>query len=320
MAKDLAFALAGLAGFNTHGAGFLTAAGQLGVKPDIVTATSGQIVVLGEWLRGTDLKTFLIDPNQPRGPIGTLFTACFGDPGIFRPATPEYWRRWSRWPATPSEVAARLLPAQEYVPLRSAAYLNGIADLLSAAPFGVVFNAYDPKAGTRALFGNEPARTLWSDGPLRPITGGAIAAALWLSLYGFEGLPDGLMDGAYQRPCIVAELHRFDRIYAVRPLAQGWRGKVPQSWFDVQDWQYEMWFSAGYAAEVADMQRVNELIEEGALTDPRYRKVELIEVATDHPAGYFNYFTERPQVFDAAYRKAREILEQHAALGRAACS
>jgi len=88
----------------------------------------------------------------------------------------------------------------------------------------------------------------------------------------------------------------------------------------VQDWQYEMWFSAGYAAEVADMQRVNELIEEGALTDPRYRKVELIEVATDHPAGYFNYFTERPQVFDAAYRKAREILEQHAALGRAACS
>jgi hypothetical protein len=69
-----------------------------------------------------------------------------------------------------------------------------------------------------------------------------------------------------------------------------------------------MWFSAGYAAEIADMQRINRLIEEGALKDSRYRKIELIEVATDHPAGYFNYFTERPQVFDAAYRKACKVL------------
>jgi hypothetical protein len=312
MAKDLAFALAGLAGFNAHGAGFLTAAGEFGVRPDLVTATSGQIVVLGEWLRGTELKTFLIDASRPHGPVGTFFTACFGAPGVFRPATPEYWRRWMGWPEQPSEVAAKLFPAQEYVPLRSAAYLSGIADLLNGAPFGVVFNAYDPKAGTCVLFGNTAAGPLWSDGALRPITGKAIAAALWLSLYGFEGLPDGLMDGAYQRPCIVAELHRFARIYAVRPLAQGWRGRVPQSWFDVQDWQCEMWFSAGYAAEIAGMQRINRLIEDGALDDPRYRKVDLIEVATDHPAGYFNYFTERPQVFDRAYREARAILQRHA--------
>lgn len=43
MPRTLAFALAGLAGFNAHGAGFLTAARQLGVKPDLVTASSGQI-------------------------------------------------------------------------------------------------------------------------------------------------------------------------------------------------------------------------------------------------------------------------------------
>jgi hypothetical protein len=69
-----------------------------------------------------------------------------------------------------------------------------------------------------------------------------------------------------------------------------------------------MWFSAGYVAEVADMQRINQLIDKGALTDPRYRKIELIEVATEHPAGYFNYFAERPEIFDAAYRQAREVL------------
>ena len=38
----LAF-LAGLGGFNAHGAGFLQAARDNEIKPDLVTATSGQI-------------------------------------------------------------------------------------------------------------------------------------------------------------------------------------------------------------------------------------------------------------------------------------
>ncbi|HJU17584.1 MAG TPA: hypothetical protein VJ770_14100 [Stellaceae bacterium] len=311
MVTDIAFALAGLGGFNEHGAGFLTAARDLGVVPDLVTATSGQIIVLGEWLRGTNLKAFLADPGRPSGPLGTLLTAYTGDPGIFRPAVPEYWRRWIGWPKTPAELAAALFPAQEYVPLRSTAYLGEIAALLNDAPFGVVFNAYDPSRGTAVLFGNRRAAGLWRNSSLAPITAEAIASALWLSLYGFEGLPGGLMDGAYQRPCLVAELHPFAKIFVARPLARGWRGKLPANWFEVQDWQYEMWFSAGYQAEVADMQRINRLIETGALKDPRYRRIELVEIAVDHPAGYFNYFTERPQVFDAAYRKAREALRLH---------
>src|SRR5882762_2783846 len=61
------------------------------------------------------------------------------DAGVVRhlKLAPEYWRRWARWPATPSEFAANLFPAQEYVPLRSDSYLSGIAELLNAAPFGV---------------------------------------------------------------------------------------------------------------------------------------------------------------------------------------
>jgi hypothetical protein len=45
--------------------------------------------------------------------------SCFGN--FFkitrRPAFAEYWQRWTSWPATPAEFAARLLPAQEFVPL-----------------------------------------------------------------------------------------------------------------------------------------------------------------------------------------------------------
>ena len=148
MPFDTAFSLAGLGGFNAHGAGFLTAARDLGAVLDLVTATSGQIIVLGEWLRSpkADLKALLIDPTRLSGPLGTLLTAFTGDPGIFRPATQEYWRRWSEWPKGPADWAAKLFPAQEYVPLRSEAYLDSIAGLLNGAPFGV-FNAYAPKNG-----------------------------------------------------------------------------------------------------------------------------------------------------------------------------
>ncbi len=215
-------------------------------------------------------------------------------------------------PKTPADLAAALFPAQEFVPLRTQDYLDGVASLLSDAPFGVVFNAYDPERGLGVLFGNARAAELWSDGGLRPITGEAVAASLWLDLYGFSGRPGGFMDGAYQRPCVVAELHPFEHVFVARPLAQGWRGKVPTSWFDVQDWQTEMWFSAGYEAEVADMRRINALIDIGALKDPRYHRVDLVEVATKHPAGYFNYFTERAEVFAEAHREALAALRPYA--------
>ncbi|MCO4883502.1 hypothetical protein, partial [Paraburkholderia caribensis] len=137
------------------------------------------------------------------------------------------------------------------------AYVSGIASILNAATLGgssvgVVFNAYDPVRGEGILFGNRTAMQLLPNVNLLPITQKAVEAALWLSLYGFENLPNGLMDGAYHRPCVIAELHRFDRIFAVRPLAHGWHGEKPASWFDVQDWQCEMWFTVGYDAEVAD--------------------------------------------------------------------
>ena len=310
----IAFALAGLGGFNAHGAGFLTAARELDVIPDIVTATSGQIIVLGEWLRTppTNLETLLIDPRRPSGVIGTAMTALTGDPGIFRPAIQEYWQRWTTPPRSWAQLSARLFPAEEYVSLRSKTYLGEIAALLDGAPFGVVFNAYDLVHGTGVLFGNAKATALLEGVELLPITTEAVESALWLSLYGFERLPNGRMDGAYFRPCVVAELEDFDTVFAVRPLAQGWVGQAPQSWFDVQDWQTEMWFSAGYKAEVADMMRINALIESGALKDPDYKKIELIEVCTKHPAGYFNFFTERPQVFKVAYDEARRLLEKHA--------
>jgi hypothetical protein len=141
---------------------------------------------------------------------------------------------------------------------------------------------------------------------LHPITAAAVESALWLSLYGFDHLPQPhLMDGAYHRACLVSELHEFDRIFVARPLAQGWLGKAPSNWFEVQDWQTEMWFSAGYKAEVDTLRQINGLVEAGRLGAP-YKRVELIEIAPPTPVGFFNYFIERRSVYERAYAEAME--------------
>ena len=94
----LAFALAGLGGFNAHGAGFLAAAARWDLKPDLVTATSGQILVLADWLRGEkDLRASLVS-ERAGNPMARLQTAMFGLPGVFRPAYHEAMSRLAAFP------------------------------------------------------------------------------------------------------------------------------------------------------------------------------------------------------------------------------
>jgi len=105
----------------------------------------------------------------------------------------------------------------------------------------------------------------------------------------------------------VAELHKFDRIFVARPLAQGWLDKGgPSNWFEVQDWQTEMWFSASYKAEVDALNQINGLVRTGKLKDPDFKEVKLIEIAPETPAGFFNYFIERKAIYKRAYDQAIE--------------
>ncbi len=116
-----AFALAGLGGFDAHGAGFLAAAKAWGIQPELVTATSGQILVLADWLRGADdLRASLISPSRDGNPVAQLQTMLFGYPGVFKPAYQQAFARFASLPnfrQNPIEIFAdRFLPAQQYVP------------------------------------------------------------------------------------------------------------------------------------------------------------------------------------------------------------
>jgi hypothetical protein len=333
-----AFALAGLGGFNAHGAGFLAAASESKVMPDLVTATSGQIIVLADWLQGKNLEQSLVIPELEHNTMAQAAIAVCGDPGIFRPAYLEALRRWLTPPFGGNffeTLCNRLFPAQLYVPTRPQSDFATIADVFNNAArigdrdIGIVFNAYDLKSGQAVLYGNDKARRLWQpkrrnpdatksvgdlsktsadEIALAPITAEAVESALWLSLYGFDNLPQpNLIDGAYDRACIVSELHIFDRIFVARPLAQGWVGRngPPGNWFEVQDWQTEMWFSAGYKAEVAALSQINGLIKAGMISPSSpLKQVELIEIAPETPAGFFNYFVEREKVYERAYEEA----------------
>jgi hypothetical protein len=337
--KGDAFALAGLGGFNAHGAGFLTAASKYNWVPDLVTATSGQILVVADWLRGKDLRKSLIDAQRASNPLAQLQTALLGYPGVFRPAYGEAMQRFWTVPGVTDSlidiVADRFLPAQEYVSTRDEAFFREVAQTfnerarIGTSEIGIVFNAYDLSTGHAVLYGNRRAQEQLPkksalpraksesdvrytklehlETEVRAITPEAVKAALWLSLYGFDGLPNGQMDGAYHRSCLVSELHEFSRVFVARPLANGWIGRRPGNWFEVQDWQCEMWFSVGYKAEVDALQRINQLLDMHLLSDTKFRKVELYEIEPDTPAGYFNYFIERGVVFDRAFERADQI-------------
>jgi len=322
-----AFALAGLGGFNAHGAGFLAAASKCGVVPDLVTATSGQIVVLADWLQHKNLEESLVSPELEHNAMAQLAVLLNGEQGVFRPAYREAFARWWTPPTSIKDWFNRLLPAQVYVPTRDAADFATIAQVFNdCRDIGIVFNAYNLSSGEGVLYGNARAKELWDteksipdatqsagagkaaggakEAPLERITPEAVKSALWLSLYGFEHLPQPhLIDGAYHRACLVSEIHTFDRIFVARPLAQGWPGHGPRNWFEVQDWQTEMWFSAGYKAEVDALHQINGLVKAKRLGPP-FKEVELIEIAPATPAGFFNFFVERKRVYDLAFEEA----------------
>ena len=338
---SLAFALAGLGGCNAHGEGFLAAAGEWGIRPDLVTATSGQLLVLADWLSGKDMRANLISQERASNPLSQLQTVLFGYPGVFRPAYREALARFTSVPNVHEGflkmTVDRLLPAQEFVPERPESEFQGIADIFNASTIGVLFNSYEPKTGTGFLYGNDAARK-WlplkkaipnaqaararqaeaphdlryvsdvsAEPAILPVTAEAVKSALWLSLYGFHNIPGDRMDGAYYRSCIVSELHVFDRIFVARPLANGWYGKEPSNWFEVQDWNYEMWFSVGYKAEVDALKRINDLIDAEVIRSGEFKKVELIEIEPETPAGYFHYFVERNAVYDRAFETSEKV-------------
>jgi hypothetical protein len=329
MARDTTgLALGGVGGFNAHDAGALKALYDCGLEPDIMTCTSGAIFWVYMFLTNPEgiPEEVQRQADKVRG-ANALSTAFTGIPGVFAPAYRQYWTRWLRPWRSPSvrEFLNRLLPAQVYLPERTQADFAAMAAAFNESEIPIVFNAFAIASGREFLFCNPAAfaflgvaagaadehRVAGRDvlTEYRPIDGGAVEAALWLVLYGFDHEYDGqvVIDGAYHRQLILAELTTCDVIYAVKPQADAWSGTPPANYFEVEDFKTEMWFNSSFAAEVAALEQ--------APHPPRIERITL-----HRPLGYFNYFVEKMENYREGYAQAKEVFERNRASLRSATS
>ncbi|QQS01399.1 MAG: hypothetical protein IPK37_02705 [Austwickia sp.] len=179
--RRIALALGGLAGSNAFGAGVLEAAYDLGVRPHLISATSGQIGWVHAYLAraagGRPLREVLVETIKQVEKTGlrdidATILAVAGVRGAFRPAWFELpkdlldnwattWQRLSsasRPHPSVIEALARLAPARLLVPEFPPEFFAGIAQAFAGSDVPVLFNSYSPAEGTEHVHLNPAAR------------------------------------------------------------------------------------------------------------------------------------------------------------------
>lgn len=210
--REVAFALTGLGGSNAFGAGFLQAAMDYGVRPRIITCTSGMIYWTWRYLvaqrmppgarKGLlrrEMEQLIREAEPFPGSLdllNTLWMMTAGVPGIFRWAHAEQMTRLLTTPLLglgvefPKNLLDVLMPAQVLVPTRERTLLAEMADTFNASDTGICFNSLLAGAGTEYLHVNRQAHALLASERRRKQTSGAARqpqdtgsmAARWRSL------------------------------------------------------------------------------------------------------------------------------------------
>lgn len=324
--QRIAFALGGLGGSNGHCVGFLEAARRRAILPAVISCTSGAIYWVYKYLAGEPLGEEILERSDsalfPPWASWLNWTTAMttGVAGVCRPAVTEAVWRWARpWNVWDAKAwADRALPAQLMVrTIREADFAAMARAFNEEERVGVAFNVFEPRLATEYVHVNEAARRFigkelerrYDSGVMyRPITAEAVADALWLYLYGFEGRER--VDGAYHRQIILRELSAANVIYAVRPQNQRWIGELPSNQLMMRDMEIELWFNSSYAGEVAGIELINSLLDKGRLRDDAgYHPIEVIPIEIGLNRGFFDYFVEDPAVYQAALKHSLAAFE-----------
>jgi hypothetical protein len=289
-----------------------------------------------------DRATWLPDDSWADPLRQSLITGVTGLPGVFGSYTKalvEYLIEASlavvttgrpSFP-TPEKMIDTFLPARMFIPERPEEQFVAWAETFNQAEVGIAFNSYDPAVGQeylylndigmekirghhdcQARYGGERKRSIY-----QPITAEGLHEALWLFWYGFDQ-PEQRVDGCYARSIILNELTFAERIYAVKPINDRWIGPLPKNMFEVLDMQTELWMGTTYRLQRHQIDLVNHLIEDGRLgpADPglpatrqkAYHPVDLVPVEIETQRGFFTYFVEEMDVFEAAYHQTLQQL------------
>ncbi|MDA8229972.1 MAG: hypothetical protein M0006_01390 [Magnetospirillum sp.] len=332
----IGFALGGLAGNNAHGAGFLQAALDEGVTPDLISCTSGQILWVYRYLLARSQHSPTLEERlrtdiretRPFRQLGAdmMMMATQGKPGVFRLAGYEIamdvaknmlataadmmanWREHGSF-----EEYLNWLPARTLVPLFPDKFFSSISDAFNAADLPILFNSYDPHQGIEFVHLNEAAKKTLGIAPgtrksyrdrtiYRDVSPNYIRDGLWIYQYGFEGRFNAI-DGAYYRQILLSELSGADIIFVARPINYKWQGELPKSYAALEDMKTEIAFNGSYEGERDKIVLINKLMKEGVLKDrdgKAFHHIELVEVEMTGQRSFFDYIFESGEVFDHA--------------------
>lgn len=341
----IAFALGGLAGNNAFGAGFLQAALDCGIKPDLISCSSGQIFWACQYLKalqtGKSLEQEFNEEIERAYPYATRDLnwwnlVTLGINNVLKPVSPLsyltdtyknildslvniqkdlnrrnyydiFWfRELSSW-----------FPARTLVPARPEAMFQAMSDTFNRSEIAIAFNSYAPLEGKEYVHLNPLAQKIlkiefnqrkdYREGTYyKPINLQTVQDALWLYQYGF---PTGrkTLDGAYYRQILLSELVRADKIFVVRPINKQWIGELPNDLIGLRDLETEISFNGTYIGEKDKIELINKLLKRGKLSPDDYHQIDLYEVELRSQRDFFDYVFESPVVFQEARNTATQI-------------
>jgi hypothetical protein len=341
---EAAFALGGFGGNNFHGLGFLHAAQEQNIRPQMISCTSGQIDIVWKYLLANQnrleerygvndlaglakvyLKEAEIRPKLP------YFEVINDVPELIK-ASIKHLSDFRSFQDSPlgyfMNVSLNNLPARMLAPKIEEGTLEDIRDDFDNADIAIVFNSYDPTESLETVYLNPRAQALLNIPTARassfrqtdhhltryaPITTEGLLSALWLYEYGFEERT--AVDGAYFRMVMLSELSRARKIFVARPIQSRWTDDMPITYGEKEDLKTEISFNAAYLGERFRIELVNRCLERGAFTKEfiqreGYHPIKIYEVEPRTAQPFVTYFTENIEMFNEAYEEAKMVFSQ----------
>ncbi|EWY39680.1 hypothetical protein N825_05650 [Skermanella stibiiresistens SB22] len=315
-----------MGGANAHGVAFLKASQHVGVKPRIISCTSGMIHWVAEYLRGKSLgdemKAYIaalrVYPSQFNH-LNLLRLMTRGLPTVFEPNHMKLAARLLESIGKPdTRLEDILFPADTLRPIKPASYFEDMAKVFNESETGILLNTFNPIFGIEYVHYNEAARDsvgYWerNGAPFtqyRPITPEMLRAALWLLNYGLEETFDGetLIDGVYHRQIILRELMGCDTVFIGRPLSVDWGDHIPRNAVEMETFKTKMLFSSSYYGELNFIFSHNQNVAAGRVTGELAHEVELQEVAIEKNIDFLGFFLENEDVYDTSFFKSKAII------------
>jgi hypothetical protein len=251
-------------------------------------------------------------------------------------------------PPTPTEWFNMVAPAGLFLPLRPDQDFAEWARTFNQEHngVGIAFNSFDPAEGVEYLYVNQPGMELIQrhhdrhagyDGfrkntYYKPITPDGLKRALWLFWYGFDQAHQHV-DGCYARSIILNELTFANKIFAVKPINDRWLGPLPKNMLEALDMQTELWMGVSYRLQKYQIDLINERLKDNRLRSNQdmaewlraqasdqaagqdacgelkdYHQVDIVPVEMPAQRGFFSYFIEDMDVFEAAYQQGLDAL------------